>query len=101
MNLTRTIPWSPLSEKHVDYISADFDSRFCYSDGAFRKFANLFQIEIGEIGGIKMTAKICVCLAFALCALSVYFNKRNEAWADRFLLLAYTAMFFGFVTLWS
>ena len=48
-----------------------------------------------------MTAKICVIFALAFCVLSVYFNKRSDAWADRCLyLVAYTALFFGVWTLW-
>lgn len=36
MRLTQTIPWSPLSEKHVDYINAAFKSRICVAEGAIR-----------------------------------------------------------------
>ena len=47
-----------------------------------------------------MTAKICVVCSLALCALATYFNRRNGAWADRCLYLAYTALYMGIWTLW-
>lgn len=36
MNLTQTIPWSPFSEKHQDYIAAAMGSRICVAEGAIR-----------------------------------------------------------------
>lgn len=36
MKFTQTIPWAPLSKKHVDYINAAFDSRICVAEGAIR-----------------------------------------------------------------
>lgn len=47
-----------------------------------------------------MTTKICVVLSLTLCALATYFNRRSEAWADRCLYLAYTALYMGVWTLW-
>lgn len=47
-----------------------------------------------------MTTKICVVLSLTLCVLSAICNRRNEAWADRCLYLAYTALFMGIWTLW-
>lgn len=48
-----------------------------------------------------MTAKILALASAALCALSVYFNRRNEVWADRCLFAAYTALIYGVIFLWK
>jgi len=47
-----------------------------------------------------MAAKILVIACLLLCAASVYFNRRNDAWADRCLLLAYTALIVSVFVLW-
>lgn len=47
-----------------------------------------------------MTAKILALVSATLCALSVYFNRRNEIWADRLLFAAYTALIYGILFLW-
>lgn len=36
MKLTQTIQWAPLSDKHIDYINAAFESRICVAEGAIR-----------------------------------------------------------------
>lgn len=36
MKLTQTIPWSPFSEKHQDYIHEAINSRICVAEGAIR-----------------------------------------------------------------
>lgn len=36
MKLTQTIPWSPFSDKHKDYIRSAFHSRICVAEGAIR-----------------------------------------------------------------
>ena len=47
-----------------------------------------------------MITKVCVLISLVLCAVSVYFNRRSDDWADRCLFMAYATMFFGAVNLW-
>lgn len=47
-----------------------------------------------------MAAKILVIVCLLLCVTSVLLNRRDDAWADRCLLLAYTALIVGVFVLW-
>lgn len=46
-------------------------------------------------------AKLLFCVALIFAAASVYLNRHDDAWADRFLFLAYGVLAIVLAVLWE